>query len=274
MKRICLILTIILFSSLCYAEEHQYDQPLKIYEPIYFITGDKQDQVKWQISFKYALFYPFNTGFFVSYTETALWYLYDESSPFKDINHNPNIFWMIESKNNIFNNIDLGVVDYVVICPADHKSNGRDGEESRSVNRSFLQTQLSVGSRVNIGLNLKLYYYYNVSSKNKDYYDYVGTGESELFIQLRNERGFLDRERIYVKGGVGGTYLGNKTDDYGNKLGWNKNKYWVESGLSVRLISAKIQPFLFVQYYYGYGEFMLSYNTKVDHAIRAGITLK
>jgi outer membrane phospholipase A len=268
------ILLLLIFVQGVYANDGR-ENPFQPHNDNYFICGDKtDDQVKYQVSLKYALLYPFNIGLYAAYTQTSLWNIFDKSSPFIDSNYNPEVFWEFTSGNNLFGNVTTGVLDYIRIGFYEHKSNGRDGEESRGWDRCYIKTQLSVGQTVNVGISLKVWYLYNTASRNSDIYEYMGAGEGELFIKLRNERGFLDHEKLYVRGGVGGTYFGREVRENENHWGWNSDKYWIESGLEVRIFSARVQPHLYIQYYYGQNQFLLTYNELTEHAVRVGVILR
>lgn len=252
MKKFIIVVFIILIGSLLYAKE--YESPMSIYHDNYFVIGDEQDQTKFQISAKYALFYPSKIGIFAGYTQKSLWKTYESSSPFYETNYEPEVFYILESKNNIFNDFDFGLLDYFQVSPAYHCSNGKDGENSRGINLYYAQLQLSVGKHINFGNNIKVFNYYNKSSKNKDIADYKGYYENDVFLKIKSDNAFLlDKEELHIK--FGGT----------------KDKGWVCGEAQVRLITSYFQPKLFVQIFYGYGEFLINYNKK-DTAIRAGIT--
>ena len=255
MKQVIILLCIMLIATLAFA--HTYESPMQLYHANYFILGDEQDQVKFQVSAKYNLIYPSNIGVWVAYTQKAFWHLYDSSAPFWEFNHEPEVFWCFESKKNIFN-VDTGLLDYIQLSPWYHKSNGRDGEESRSMNLYYAEIQLSVGQVYNVGVMGKVFAYHDVSSKNKDIEDYLGKCEGMIFFQLKSKTvEYFDKEKIYIKGG-------------GNV---DTKKYWVEGGAKVRLLTTLFQPFLYVQVFHGYGEAMVNYNKK-DTAVRVGLTFE
>jgi phospholipase A1 len=237
MKKIFLILFLLL-PSLLFAVE-----TIQSYKPVYFLAGDNENQVKYQVSFKYALCYPFETGLFFAYTQVAHWNLYDRSSPFKETNYNPSIFWEIENVNQW--------LDFARVIPYEHKSNGRDGQDSRGIDRYFGEMQISYGQTFNIGLREKAGGYYAISNHNKDIKRYIGYFETEAFAQIKDKHGYIGHEKIYIKGE------------------WTHKYYWYECGLSIRLFTEKIQPDIYIQYYRGYGEFLLDYNKKTE-ALRAG----
>jgi len=218
-------------------------ETIQPYQPTYLIAGDKENQVKYQISFKYGLWYPYNSGLFLSYTQLAKWNLYDKSSPFRETNYNPSVFW---EKGNVWK------FDFLRIIPYEHKSNGRDGEESRSIDRGFLEAQASIGEKLNLGIREKVGYFYAVSNKNKDIKRYIGNFETELFAQIKSQHGYLGHEKLSFAGE------------------WTNKFYWYKIELSFRIFTTKIRPHVYVQYYNGYGEFLLNYNKK-SNALRAGL---
>jgi phospholipase A1/A2 len=213
------------------------------YKPTYIIAGNKESQVKYQVSLKYALVYPYNSGVYFSYTQLSKWDVYDQSSPFRESNYNPSIFW---EKQNFW------YFDGVRIAPYSHVSNGRDGSASRSIETGFAQARMSYGRRVNIGIDETLTWFYAVSNKNADYRRYKGNFRTELFLQLKGNGKYLDQEKIYI--------AGEWTHKYG----------WVEAGLTVRLLTAYVRPKIYVQYFYGTAEFLENYKDRTN-ALRAGI---
>lgn len=250
MKKLFLILFLLIIIP---AFAKTYESPMQIYKPNYFIAGDKEDQVKFQVSAKYNLIYPSNLGFWIAYSQKAFWNLYDDSAPFWEFNHEPEVFYAFESKKNIFG-WDTKLLDRIQVSPIYHRSNGRDGLESRGMNIYYGEIQLSVGQVYNFGVVGKYFNYYGYSAKNKDIPDYLGYSEGEVFFQLKSRTvEFFDKEKIYVRGG-------------GNH---ETKKGWVEGGLKVRLVTTLFQPFFYVQVFHGYGEAMVNYDKK-DTAIRFG----
>lgn len=266
MKKL-LITILLLINTIVVAGE--YESPLSFYKPSYFIFGNQENQIKHQLSFKYNLIYPFNTGLYFGYTQTSLWKMYDRSAPFVDTNYNPEFFYEFINGNNIFNNIDFEYISFKLGF-FEHKSNGRYKPESKSLNRSYIQLNLTTGlNLIELGGNCKIWYYY---TSDKELYQYSGIGEGSLFIQLHNKGNYLDEEIIYIRGGIGGSYLGKQDRDK-IKFGYS-GKNWIESGISIRLISIRIQPYFFINYFHGYNEFMLNYTEKTENAIRFGVLFK
>jgi len=266
MKKFILLLIILMSISLTAKE---VENPLTFYKPSYFLFGDEENQVKHQISFKYNLIYPFSTGIYFGYTQTSLWKMYDQSAPFLDTNYNPEFFYEFVNGNNIFNDVNLEYFSFKLGF-FEHKSNGKYRPESKSLNRSYIQLNLSTGlNLIEMGASGRVWYYY---TSDRELYDYSGIGEGELFLQLHNKGNYLDEEKLFIKGGIGGSYLGRTVRDK-NKFGYS-GKNWIEAGLSLRLMSARVQPYLFINYYNGYNEFMLNYTEKTEHAVRIGVLFK
>jgi phospholipase A1/A2 len=230
-----------------------YESPLTAYRDNYFIAN--KDDIKFQFSLQGNLFYPSKTGLFFAYTQVAWWDIYDSSSPFREFNHSPEIFYRFESGNNIFKNYVIPGIDYIQLSPFYHKSNGLDGLDSRSINYFYGEIQISAGDVYNFGLNLRAWNYYGDMRDNPDYSDYRGYVQGEVFFQLKSKNvEYFDQEKIYVRGG-------------GNKYGW------LEAGVKIRLLTTRFQPFLYAQVFHGYAEGMINYKEK-DTVYRVGLVFE
>lgn len=259
--QILILFFILLFCFPIFSEDKKYESPMTIYKDNYFIIGDAEAQTKFQVSAKYALFYPTNTGIYAGYTQICWWKTYEKSSPFYETNYMPELFFNFESGNNLFGDIILPFIDYIQISPIFHKSNGRDGLESRGINLYYSQIQCSIGKIYNIGFNLKLFNYYNQSRRNEDIEKYMGYYDADIFFKIKSKNvQFFDKEELHFKFG------GYDKSDFDQKdyTGW----YCIET--QFRIITSYIQPKLFIQYYNGYGEFLIDYNKKEDF-VRVGL---
>ena len=254
MKKVLTIL-IILCSSFTYASE--FVSPINLYKDNYFTAGNFDDQVKFQFSAKYNLFYTPNVqapiGLYLGYTQTSWWTCYDGRDTFSS-NYMPETFYQLESENNIFNNINLGIIDYIQLCPIQHASNGVEGVEHRGINIYYGQIQLSVGEVFNFGTNIKGFGYYTKSGKNKDINDYKKNYEAEVFFKLKSKNNwYVDKYELHAK-------------CTGNPL--NKGYYVVEGVFQI--FTSVIQPKIFISYNKGYGINLLTYNQK-ETELRAGV---
>lgn len=245
MKKIFTLLLILLCSSL-FAEE--YKSPISTNRDNYFVAGNDEDQTKFQLSLKGDIIYPFKTGLYFGYTQTTWWKVYNGADTMLS-NYQPEVFYRLDSNNNI----DLGAIDFIQLSPFNHCSTGVEGENHRSINIYYGQIQLSSGGRVSIGDNLKVFGYYTKANENKDIARYKGYYENDIFLKL-NSRDTTDMTLAELHFKHGGTI----------------NKGWLCVEARSILFSAKFQPRLFAQYYYGYGENIVYYNKK-EHSFYGGL---
>ena len=249
MKKILILILLLVYSSL-FAEE--YKSPLSMNRDNYFAGGNEEDQVKFQLSLKADLIYPFNTGIYFGYTQTTWWEVYNGADAMS-ANYQPEIFYRLDSKNNLFNNIDLKAIDFIQVSPFNHCSTGVEGINHRSINIYYGQMQISSGGRVSIGDNIKVFGYYTKDKQNEDIEKYKGYYENDIFLKL-NSATVEDMTLAEIHFKHGGTF----------SKGW----YMVEA--QTILFSSAFQPRLFVQYFYGYGENIVDYNKK-DKSLYAGL---
>lgn len=213
------------------------------YNDIYGILGDKQSQAKFQVSLKYNLFHP-ATKLYLGYTQTSFWDILNESSPFKTTDYKPEIFFAQKTKKYL---IQIGLYE--------HNSNGRDGKESRSIDKSYLKLGYNFGL---VGIESKVFYAYNIEYGNRDILEYKGIFDCKLKINFPDKT-YFKKTQIYYKFGIGGKKRLN-------------NNSWHEIGFKFRTILPVFKPYWFWQIWHGYGENLLDYNKK-ETKFRAGIIL-
>ncbi len=262
--------------AVCPGEQKIQKFPLSLYKQSYLVLGNMDDQVKAQFSFKFDPFYSLidNLGLYLAYTQLMDWRFYDKSSPFRDINFNPEVFLRLESQKNVFRNVDLGPLDYLQLGFFEHKSNGKEGADSRSWNRGYVQFQLSVGSTLNFGVNIKYFLMYlkMIEEQNRDIQRYIGSWETTVFFR-HMKNGKLGLFELYVRFGAGG-----------GPGGFNFYKGWQEWGIIFPSPLQHVRPYL--QMFHGYGEYLLGYNKQrtdtwggtflhgTGIAIRIGLTME
>jgi phospholipase A1/A2 len=257
MKKILFFILFLIIPSGIFAEKIFVD-PVQLYRSNYFITGDPvDDQVKFQLSVMYPLLWPFDSGLYFGYTQLSAWDIYDNSSPFAETNYQPEFFYRLESGGNLFNDVNLGPIDYIQISPIYHRSNGQGAQAlNRSENKYYAEIQMSAGKINNFGVRGKIFDYYNVSSQNENINDYHKNYEAAVFYRsLSKSVANLEQETITCSWG------GNPFD-----------KGWIQGEISARILTSYIQPKIFLQWFYGYDEFMVSYYQK-NNALRIGIGL-
>jgi len=212
---------------------------LRTHKPVYFIILDNKD-AKFQLSFKVKI--ASGHDFYFGYTQKSFWDLFEKSSPFRESNYNPEIFWEIRppqadaSKEN-------GWGTGETIAGVEHESNGMGGAESRSWNRLYIEQGVSYNpasfdnksKKDFLLLSLKLWPMVQAGRENKDMTGYQGYGELSVEINA-------SPIRFFVTGRKG------TRSDAGS----------VESSLALDIPSLNIYPF--IQYRYGYGESLLKYD--------------
>ncbi|GIU28384.1 phospholipase A [Shewanella sp. MBTL60-007] len=207
-------------------------------------------EAKFQISFKFPLWHNVfgdNGHLFAAYTNQSYWQVYnkDISSPFRETNHEPEIFmlftndWQLGPLKNSF--WGLGAV---------HQSNGQSGSKSRSWNRLYGMMVFDNGP---FALEAKAWWRIPEDEKetpsspkgddNPDITDYMGNLELKGVYGL-NEHRFTLMVRNYIK-----------KPNYGAlEFTWS---YPILGNLR-----------LYTQYFNGYGESLIDYNV---HNQRIGI---
>ncbi|MGB3722029.1 MAG: phospholipase A, partial [Pacificimonas sp.] len=136
------------------------------YRPMYALLGTSPLNAKLQFSFKYALVDPdgdaasdfsFLRGIYFGFTQTMFWDLGEDSSPFRSIDFQPELFYRYRS------DLDIAAIegsDINVQAGVRHYSNGRgdpdpaltgvedpmgpDQTDSRSFNTVYLEPSLSI----------------------------------------------------------------------------------------------------------------------------------
>lgn len=217
------------------------------HRPSYFIAGD--DDLKLQFSFKYRLSKSKNLYF--GYTQLMFWSIYGKSKPFKDVNYNPELFYrLMEKKNNFLSSLDFGYL---------HTSNGKDQEDSRSLDRLFLRTNFStkIDDHVFIGV-FKIQKIFNEDATNKDIVNHLGYWELQAVLSeiMTVEGQDVD---LHFR-----TYAGSKLYDF--------DKGGLEIGLVYNFFASDFNPSLYVQRFEGYSESLIAYNKKRTE-YRIGIML-
>lgn len=225
-----------------------------LYKDNYFTVGmpigekitAANSNVKFQLSISQRLTnarMPWRSYIFLMFTQKTIWNVFQESLPMLDMNFNPGLGWSIP----YFNKGRYWGKGTLLI---EHESNGRDGDASRSWNRiSFIGNAM-----INDWLTVNCKYWIPIidGGNNKDILYYAGIFQ-----------------------------WGASVNTPDKKFGWNlqltKRKGWNLNFNTVFefnwRIHEKSNQYLFLQYYNGYGEYLLDYN-KFQSALRVGIVIK
>lgn len=227
------------------------------YEPVYFDVGGNDNRMaRFQISLKYRLFTPqdpqsptFWDGLYLSYTQTSLWDLHSDSNPFIDTSFKPSLFWRQDA---LFNPEDspfhMGLQTGV-----EHESNGKSGDDSRSLNFAYIQPEfnyrLSHGSTLTFAPRVKHYF---GTSENPDYKDFVGNVDWK--VRWAQDDGLV-LTALYRRG---------KESRYSTQL---------EAAWPLKRTFLNMNGYFHVQYFKGYNETLLGYDQKTGSQVRFGLAL-
>ncbi|MBC7794100.1 MAG: phospholipase A [Clostridia bacterium] len=114
-----------------YVDEVQPATGFSQYKPIYAIYGSPDTKVA--LSFKVKIFAP--VALYVGYSQLMMWRLTQNSSPFRDVNYDPEIFYRVQAGHAPVWYVDLGLFE--------HESNGLNTATSRSWNRSYVRYSMT-----------------------------------------------------------------------------------------------------------------------------------
>lgn len=226
-----------------------------IYKDNYFITGvplneevtAKTANLKYHISFKQLITrntLPWDTYLFVTYSQKSFWDIYDESSPFKEINFNPSV----GLGKPIYNKNDrlTGVLSFMF----EHESNGRDSIASRSWNNINLSYHTSLSE--NTKLKAKVWLPFQYKDGNPDLLEYIGLTELTVSHVIVPDK--LEAEMMVRKG-----------------LNWEW-KGAIRTRFFYTPFKNNNQGFM-LEWYNGYSESLIDY-TEYVHSVRIGYVIR
>ena len=131
--------------------------------------GRKSVETKFQISLAKPLFYDvfgLRESLVAAYTQTSWWQITKTSAPFRETNYQPEIFLNFASPKYLeqigVKNLKFGLL---------HESNGRDGSNSRSWNRAYVQGDLVYG---NLTISPRVWSVIGEKNDNKEILNYIG----------------------------------------------------------------------------------------------------
>ena len=179
-----------------------------------------------------------------AYTQTSWWQITRASAPFRETNYQPEIFLNFVYPKYLesigVQNLKFGLL---------HESNGRDGSNSRSWNRAYLQSDFVYG---NFSVSPRAWVVVGDKGDNKDILKYIGHGDVRLSYNL-NDHIFSLMLR--------------------NNLHFDKtNKGAAELSYMFPIFSTGVYGYL--QYFTGYGESLIDYNRHTDKVGLGFVILK
>ncbi len=227
------------------------------YEATYFDIGGKGGtNARFQVSFKYRFSTPqdpknpsFVDNIYLGYTQTALWDLAGESKPFIDTTYNPSLFWQKDrlwesTENPWFIGLNTGV---------EHKSNGKGGNDSRSLNDVYVQPEFNYrfegGSTLTFAPRVKSYF---AESEGQHYSHYLGYVDWKL--RWAQDNGLV-LTGLYRQGRKGRTST------------------QLEAAWPLKRTFLNMNGYVHLQYMKGYGETLLGYNQNSGSQVRLGLAL-
>lgn len=218
------------------------------FKPNYFLLG--QPDAKLSLSFKIKLIE--NTGLYLGYSQLMFWELQESSSPFSDVNYNPEIFYRLFEGDNKGTWADIGIYE--------HESNGQDEEKSRGWNRFYLLYNLEAlkFGVSTLYISLKGWVPYDVEDTNEDLTEYRGLYEINFtFAEFLGD--YFDSSDLILRVYSGGSTSIDPTNG-GQELTLRMRSQFTKDFL----------PVLTFQLFNDYGESLLNYNEK-ETAFRVGI---
>lgn len=223
--------------------------------PYVGLEGELQNlEVKFQLSLKFQIASGVlgrNSLLFFAYTNQSYWQAYNSkfSSPFRETNHEPEMFLLLPQKWSLF-----GLQSRIIALGLNHQSNGRSGIQSRSWNRLYANF---IFERRNIVFSFRPWYRIPEESKN-DTSDLTGDDNP----QIEDYLGHGEFRTIYKRG----------HNTYSLMLRNNlrtPNRGAIELGWSFPL-GERLKGY--VQYFNGYGESLIDYDAQVNR-LGVGIAL-
>lgn len=229
------------------------------HEPMYFLWGPHDPAVKFQFSIRYKIINPdaelgrywdWTHGLHLAYTQTSLWDIDQPSAPFFDTSYKPELLWRLDDFLPAVTwwdqlGLQLGL---------QHESNGKDGLDSRSLNRLYLRPTFLYGNpdRFFISLSPNAWVYLGNLDDNPNLDRYRGNVGLEL------QTGRSDSFQL-----AGLLRLGNHADR--GSMQWDATYPLSE-------LIPNFDLFLHAQYFNGWGESLLEYDQRT-WAFRFGISL-
>jgi outer membrane phospholipase A len=233
------------------------------HEPMYFIGGPKDPQIKFQLSLRYRIFNPEGPlasqfqllkGFNFAYSQTSLWDWSNPNMPFfYDTSYRPEFFYYLENlpKGTLPEGWQVGFQGGV-----GHESNGLRDPDHRSLNIVYLRPIFTISDKsTDLFLTLA-----------PKFYDYIG--EINLNPDISKYRGYCDiRAVVGQRDGLQLATIG--------RIGSNWDKGSAQMDLTyplTKILGGNVDLLLDAQYFVGYGDTLLTYN-KYTQVFRVGLAI-
>lgn len=228
------------------------------HEANYFIYGADDPVAKFQFSFKYKLLDFRDLGaqrlvrtLHFAFTQRSLWDLNGDSSPFYDTSYMPEI--MYQSLTPMPEKAS-GMTWLGFQAAFKHESNGRAGNQSRSLNVVYARTVFAFGQLAGWHALVvpEVFDYVSSLDENPDIADYRGYGRLSLVVGRNDGPSFTAL-----------LWAGKRFDHFSSQLDFS---------VPVRTRYLNFETYFLLQYFNGYGESLLSFRERSE-TVRAGISL-
>ena len=236
------------------------------HEPLYFVAGATSDSdAKFQLSFKYQI-YSRNSGLpkrladgwlapdglYATYTQSSLWDIAENSSPFRDTSYKPGLYW--QARDVWYRENEQGRARLSLLTGVEHESNGRAGLDSRSMNLFVVRPSLSyvTSGKWRFLISPKFYAYLE-KTDNEDLPDYRGYVDLHALVRLPSD---------HANGGLQLALTG--------RVGAKSGRTSLQVDLTYPIRWFNVPGYLAAQVFDGYGEALLHYREKGETQYRLG----
>jgi len=234
---------------------------LSFHRENYFITGfTSATEVKFQVSAKYDLWPNSGQhGFYFAFTELSLWNAYRKSSPFVELNYNPELFYVyFHHPGRYFPTPGCALFHERV--GIEHESNGESAARSRGWNRAYIESRFAcyTEQRQYAIVTLKAWAPPIGITDNPRIAYYLGYGQLSVSLGIEEEQQWY--------GNADCTLAVRKSRD----LDPGHGSVEFDSRWRPRFLEySRFTPYLFGQFFTGYGETLLSYDA-IETKFRVG----
>jgi len=212
-------------------------------------------EFEFQISLKYNFYnnlFNLNEKYYLSYTQKTFWQLYTDSSPFREINYNPELFVVFPFKRDIgcfhFKKFKASIV---------HNSNGRGN--IIEINPQYYSSDIR---------------YFQNSSRSHNYLEFSTLFEfhnidvvSSFLINYLGKSDLYDNPDIYTYYGHFGLQFHYNLKDFDLSLKTHFNPIKLNGNLEFNIfheVPHSDSLYIYFKYFHGYYESLIDYNNNVD----------
>jgi phospholipase A1 len=234
-------------SALLKKIDHAEEANIYRHRDIYAIGGKPNTKV--QLSFKLRPM--LSLPIYFAYNQMMFWEVTKDSRPFEDIDFNPELYYVKSLDHPILRGMSLGL---------EHRSNGKDEDESRSLDRIFAEVEAQLGRGAwRMHGTVRLYWLYDIDwQNNSNIRRYTGFVSTRVSFEGITEQLFPSKGEIYL------AFLPGGVPDL------EKGHGALEFTVKYRFGLSDVMPYVMFQYYYGYMESLIEYDN-LQRSYRVGL---